>query len=63
MEETMSLLRAAKESDELSLNDLISRMRRSGLGKIDVNATDSSGRVSTKSTINNYNYYYHKKKK
>lgn len=42
----MSLLRAAKESDELSLNDLITRMCKSGLGKVDVNATDSSGRVS-----------------
>ncbi|XP_044014558.1 uncharacterized protein LOC122856783 isoform X2 [Aphidius gifuensis] len=44
VEEEMSLLRAAKESDELSLNDLITRMCKSGLGKVDVNATDSSGR-------------------
>ncbi|KAG8038107.1 hypothetical protein G9C98_006432 [Cotesia typhae] len=39
------LLKAAREADELALSDIISRIQRSNLEPIDVNLTDTSGRV------------------
>ncbi|XP_043286638.1 uncharacterized protein [Venturia canescens] len=41
-----ALLRASREADDHDLKDLVSSIRRTGLGQMDVNATDSSGRTA-----------------
>ena len=41
-----ALLRAAREADDEDLRKIVMRVEKFGLGDIDVNSTDSSGRVS-----------------
>ncbi|XP_076764459.1 uncharacterized protein LOC143431533 [Xylocopa sonorina] len=41
-----ALLRAARDADETVLNEIVTQIRKFGLGNIDVNMTDSSGRTA-----------------
>lgn len=54
-----ALLRAAMEADETILKEVVMRARKSDLCDVDVNMTDSSGRVSSL----NYFLFVLKKKK
>lgn len=41
-----ALLRAARDADDSALNEIANKVRQFGFGDIEVNMTDSSGRVS-----------------
>lgn len=53
-----ALLRAARDADDAALDEIAVHVRKFGFGDMDVNMTDSSGRVSYRQLL-----VYNKKKK